>query len=504
MSKVDLISPRELSRFFWLEGDLSYKLDGLQTLMNDTVLASFLINKKTCVLSSRQIGNSFWVLCFALGYLLRNPKTICRVIAPTKDKCDEIVEDNFNVIIDDIPAGLISRSTTKNRYNLYNKSSLRIGALERQYVDKNRGGNASLIIYEECGFVSPDDFNYGVNSVIGPQLLRSKGNEIFVSSPSEQPDHPLHVDVAPMCEQMGTLFQYTVFDSTTISDEAILEAGTRSRSKLTKDFVYEVRSLVRREQEKIDAATIYDIAERYPSVVLSDDFKREYLADIIRPKSLMIVPIFHQKSAVVKQPLPAAFRKIVAVDWGGVRDKTVSLMMVYNYNADEDWIIDEKVFDANTPTNEIMQELKQWEEDHKIFARWADVNGQLQIDLYDRYEYMVQVPPKTDWKSAVNTMSAKFALDKIKIYPNCTFTIQSIKTGIFNKTRTDFERNSKLGHMDALAALMYGIRVQDRSNPYEGNNYTPPDQIFVPPSSMVSKNQERANKISGRRFGRFK
>jgi hypothetical protein len=32
--------------------------------------------------------------------------------------------------------------------------------------------------------------------------------------------------------------------------------------------------------------------------------------------------------------------------------------------------------------------------------------------------------------------------------------------------RTDFERTSALGHCDAIAAIMYGLRTQDKSNPY--------------------------------------
>lgn len=501
---LDLITPEDLSKFFWNEGDLSYKLDNLQTHINDTVLSAYQKHKKTAVLSSRQIGKSFWVLCFAIGYLIRNPRTICRVIAPTKDKTDEIVEDNFNVIVSDIPDGMIVRSTTKHRYNFFNGSSLRMGALERQYVDKNRGGNASLIIYEECGFVSPDDFSYGVNSVIGPQLLRSKGNEIFVSSPSEVPDHPLHTIIAPECEANGALFDYTVFDSDSISNDAILEAARRAQASLTEDFVIEVRSRVAEKKEKVDAALICDMAKKHKGVHISDDFKREYLAAVIRPLNLMVIPVFHEKTAIVEAKLPEVCRKTVVIDWGGVRDKTAALLMLYNFNKDEDWVIDELIFPANTPTSQIHEGLMRWEQEHVIFARWADVPGQLQVDLYERYNYMVQVPPKNNWIAGVNVMSGKFALDKIKIYPNCEFLIRSVKNGIFNKKRTDFDRTDQLGHMDALAALMYGIRVQDRSNPYTGAIYTPPELIFIPPEQTQTPQQMTAEQITGKRFGKWK
>ena len=242
--KTGKIDVEEIVNFLWLEGDLEYKLDNLQIEIRDTIYANFSRAKKIAILSSRQIGKSFDVMCIALEFLIRNPGKICRVIAPTKDKCEEIVEDNLNVILQDIPEGLIARSSTKNRWNLWNRSSLRIGALERQFVDKNRGGNASLIIYEECGFVSGDDFIYGVNSVIGPQLLRSKGHEIFVSSPSQQPDHPLHNVIAPACEASGTLFRYMVFESPSISDAAIVEAADRAGTIFDENFAGEVRAKV--------------------------------------------------------------------------------------------------------------------------------------------------------------------------------------------------------------------------------------------------------------------
>jgi len=503
-SDTELISEETIRKFLWLEGDLEYKLDPLQIHIHNTVVENYNMAKKICVLSSRQIGKSYWVMVFALAFLIRNPGKICRVIAPTREKCEEIVEDNLNIILMDVPHGLIARSTTKNRWNLFNRSSLRMGALERQYVDKNRGGNASLIIYEECGFVSGDDFNYGVKSVIGPQLLRSKGHEMFISSPSEQPDHPLHTEIMPACETIGTLFQYNVFQSPTITDSAIVEAANRSNTIVEIDFVRRAR------KHKDDVDKILEIAKEM-GIHVSDDFKREYLALIIRPRSLMVVPVFHEKETVVAFEPASFWKKQIIIDWGGVRDKTACYVMAYNYTADLDMFIDELVYDPNTTTDEIISDLRKWDDMYPDTrdTRWADVPGQLFIDLNDsnKYNYPLNLPPKSDWLGGVNVMAARFATKKIRIHPRCKFLIASIKAGMLNKTRTDFERSEFLGHCDALAAAMYGIRCQNRDNPLESDADLPPhEQVFVRPQENSKSLESLGGKSfgqTGRKFGSF-
>lgn len=499
MEKTGKIEVKEILKFLWMEGDLEYKLDDLQKFIRTTVNKNFNFSKKICILSSRQIGKSYWVMTMALEYLIRNPKNICRVIAPTREKCEEIVEDNLNVILNDIPEHMIAKSTSKNRWNLWNGSSLRLGALERQYVDKNRGGNASLIIYEECGFVSADDFNYGVNSVIAPQLLRSKGHEIFVSSPSEQPDHPLHTSIAPICEILGTLFRYQVFQSPSISDSAIIEAAERSGTIITSDFVSEVRAKAK-EDANLLPEDVHQIAKKH-KIKISDDFKREYMAEVIRPTNLMVIPTFHERQAVHEFDPPHACNWSVVIDWGGVRDKTVALLMTYEYKSDTDIFYDEMVFDCNTPTDEIVKALKAWDDQKIISAKWADVPGQLQIDLNEKWEYSVQIPQKTNWLGAVNTMAAKFSMNKVKIHPRCKFLIASIRGGLFNKTRTDFERSQALGHMDALAACMYGIRCQNKENPYKGDTHAPRSDRFVHPD--LRKDDTSLENMSGKGFGKY-
>ncbi len=370
--------------------------------------------------------------------------------------------------MEDAPKGLILRRRSEMRWEVHHGngvvSSLRLGALEREHVDKNRGGNASLVIYEECGFVHGDDFIYGVDSVIGPQLLRSKGVELFVSTPSEDPEHPLHTKVKPKCEALGTFFAYTVYDSPSITPEMIEEAIERCGG--------------------ID----------------TDAFQREYLARIIRPSSFIVIPSFNERRHVVAYPPPTACNWTVTIDWGGVKDLTVALMHGYDFIGGKDIIWDEKVFAANTSTDVIAMELKEWETTwgFKVQARYADVFSQTGIDLHS-LGYNTQVPLKGTWLSTVNGMAVKFSMDRVLVHPRCAFLRRSLTGGMFNKHRTDYERSSELGHCDALAALGYAFNVQLRTNPYTMEAEMP-ENVFVV-TKPKDEDKEFAEALNPKQWG---
>lgn len=455
----------------WYMGDLRWKLDALQNSINDTVNSTQA--KKIAILSSRQIGKSYWAVGHALSFAARNPGKIVRIVAPTLKQCQDIVQDNLAPICVDAPKEFITARKSDYRWELWNGSSLRLGALERAYVDGNRGGNASLVIYEECGFVKGDDFSYGVNSVLGPQLLRSNGREIYVSSPSEDPDHPLHTLVMPECTGLGTFFCYTVFDSPSIKPEQIIEAMRRSGCKVPQELEYAITN-------KLVTTATFDFWVMKTGAVITEAFQREYMARIIRPVTLMVIPDYDERRHVAVFDLPVRTHLEVTIDWGGVRDMTVALLHTYDYMSNMDLVWEEKVWPANTATSTIVQELKQWDKDYYLTMRWADVPGQVQVDLNETYNYTISIPQKSDWMASVNQCAVKFATDRIKIHPRCEFLRKTCRAAMFNKQRTDFERTADLGHCDGIAALMYAIRSQNRSNPY-GAQQANLDNYFVRP-----------------------
>ncbi len=451
-----------LIAFLWREGDLSWKLDTLQAAIRNTIHEKRARN--ALILSSRQIGKSYLSCVMAIEWCLRqSERKIARIVAPTLKQCADIVADNIGPICADAPAYLIERVKSEYRWRI-GKSELRLGALERAHVDGNRGGNASLIIYEECGFVKGDDFSYGVKSVLGPQLLRTGGIELYISSPSEDPEHPLHTVVLPRCVDLGTAFRFTVHDSPSITPDLIRQAVERCGGEDT------------------------------------DEWKREYLAQIIRPSTLVVIPSYDEGPgghvSAFNEPIECMWQ--VTVDWGGVRDKTVALLHTHAFGDATDLVMDERVWPANTPTSDIIRGLRELAGTRTIHRWAADVPGQLQVDLQSAYGLEVTIPQKSDWQASVNAMSVRFATRKILIHPRCLFLRQSCRAGLFNKNRTDFERTIELGHMDALAALMYSVRTQDRQNPYSTRD-VPRDRYFAAP--RVAEDQQLAEAMAPKSFG---
>ena len=449
----------------WDRGLLSYKLDSLQSRILDDVNSND--TNKILILSSRQIGKSYWSCVYALMFLIKNPNKIARIIAPTLEQAYDIVEDNLSKIIEDCPQGLIKRKKTTLRWDFSNGSSLRLGGLKRAHVDSSRGGNASLVIYEECGFVSSDDFMYGINSVLGPQLLRSAGKEIFVSTPSDNPDHALHTHVLPECEINNSLYRYTVFDSPSINEHQIEEAVRRSGGKTTEAF------------------------------------RREYLAEIIRSDTFMVVP-FSLEDHVKKISIPHHAKWSITVDWGGVRDKTVALLHTYDFKNNKVLVYGEKVWNSNTPTTVIVNGINELKGNYKIEHIYADCSGQIAIDLLNNHDMPIVKPSKNDWLASVNNMAAQFHTKNIVIHPDCIFLIKSCYSGMFNKTRTDFLRTEELGHCDALACLMYAVRSQDKSMPYTDTyQHHINDEKFIMPSEQKDDNIIKYNSSFAKRRKSF-
>lgn len=489
---VSRITEAHVKAELWRRGNLSFKLDSLQRHIRDTCQG----RRKVCILSSRQIGKSYSSCAIALEFLIKNPGKIARIIAPTLKQCSDIVQDNLIPITLDAPPGMIERVKSEYRWHLANGSSLRLGALDRAHVDGNRGGNASLVIYEECGFVSAEDFSYGVDSVLGPQLLRSAGVEMFVSSPSEDPEHPLHIRILPQAERDGAAFVFTVFDSPSISPHMIIEAMERSGCQLTPRFAQLVRDRVVTGGDALALAI-------ETGTVFSEAFQREYLAMIIRPSTLMIVPTYDEHRHVAAYHLPLSEPLQVTIDWGGTRDMTVALLHTYDHQTDRLLVWDERHWPANTPTSVIVRELLSWESDAGgTVQRTADVPGQVQVDLIE-LGYEIQQPSKADWLGNVQALATLFARDRVLIHPRCELLRRTCKAGIFNKNRTDFERIPGLGHCDAVAALMYANRAQRREFAAVRRDYGT-ENFFTPPSQEKSQPEVARWGAGPKLFGRFR
>jgi len=456
MSELD-----ELLTQRWLEADITYKLHSGQIILwNQCIKLKRLGIQEIYLDIARQFGKSYFSCVYAIAYCIKYPGSIVRIAAPSLKQAMDIVQDNLDVIRSDAPKGLIKPSKTGYRWQIGN-SSLRLGVLERAHVDSLRGGNAKLIILEEGGFVNSDDYLYSMQSVIAPQLLRSKGQLIHISTKSEDPEHYLHTVVEPKTRLSNSYFMYTVYDNPQL------------------------------DSQQIEAAKAMVGGEN------SIAWRREYLCEIVREGGRVCLPNFAYEKHVISDSHVEHANWITSIDFGGVKDKTVALFGYYDFPNATIVVYDECKFDANTDTEKIMRGVYDKEGLYPITRRKCDAAGQILIDLKHKHGYDAQLPNKDSLDAGLNTIRLLLDQGKLLIHSNCKFLIKTMFGAMFNKQKTDYERSDELGHADALAALVYLVRSVDKTtNPWPSYRMNK-EHYWIPPEK---KNTNNISNITGKSF----
>jgi hypothetical protein len=147
---------------------------------------------------------------------------------------------------------------------------------------------------------------------------------------------------------------------------------------------------------------------------------------------------------------------------------------VFDFERGVTCVVKESAHKAQTGTAVIVKGFKELElsdmtcgcpEKHEG-RRYIDAPGQTHTDFRVEHNYLCSLPEKTDFETGINSIRLGLQNGKIEIDPSCVLLIQTLKTGMLTPKRTDFMRTDSLGHMDAAAALIYGYRHRDQSNPF--------------------------------------
>lgn len=465
------VTTDDLVAYAWRRGYLEYKLWEQQLPIYRAIRSLPAHADPVVILCARQFGKSVLGDLLAVEDCLRNPGVAVMIVGPTIDQTTAIVQQSMQIIQQDAPEGLVKRAKSESQWYI-GESELIIGGFDVRMASRKRGRRLFRIYIEEIVDSKSDDYETAIREDLGPMLTHSKdASMIYLTTLPKVPDHAFITKTIPSSKLNNSFYSYTIDDNKALNQEQYAAAVKRCGGRET-------------------------IA-----------FRREYLNEIVRDPAIVVVPTFDKVRHVVNFPVPLETKWHVVIDWGGVRDKTAAFLMTYDFFSDLDLVCDEKVFQPNTPTSDIVASLMTWERDIKVERRLADAQGQILVDLNQSYGYAVSMPEKTDWQASVNQMVARFALDKVRVHPRCTFATLSLESGTLNKNKNDFERSEALGHCDGLAALMYGLRCMDRTNPWQ---QLPPsrDHTFYIPKPP--ENVDVADAIVGKsfstakRFGSFK
>ncbi len=399
--------------------------------------------KEFLIFCSRQFGKSFFILVVALMHcskLFGRRRPLVRIFCETVKQIEDIVNDNMEVLLPLAPPGWIKRTKSDNRWKV-GLGEIRLCPIAAAHVQGKRGGNATLVLLEEGCVTKSDQYKKAIGGVINPQLLRSRGLLGHVTTPAEDLAHYIHTEVLPKCERSGAVARNTVYDNPQLTDGQICEAFERCT----------------------------DVEE----------WDREYLVIITRSSTKSAIPEFVMD--IVKAfDLPLFHKTWEAGDWGGVRDKTVLLLMAYDFERAKILVYDELAFDKHTPTSEIVAAGKAMEEHWKLkkVPRWVDCDGQLRVDLMRDHKFPVALPQKDKFEASINLV--RTAVPTLEIHPRCKFLIQTLQHARLNNKRTDFERTEALGHADGLMALCYGIRHVNKANPFPPYGGKDPHTHYIP------------------------
>lgn len=419
----------DVRSYFWRRGNLSWQLWPQQEPIYNGIRTLAKRVETVVILCARQFGKSHLGVILAIEDCLRHPNKCVLIMGPTMKQAREIVTPRIRDITRSAPPGLIKPSKSEGKWYI-GDSELVIGGFDLN-SSSQRGKSVQTIYVEEIVDSNPDDYQESMRSDLGPALTHSDGGKmIFLTTPPKIPDHPFITDTMAQAELNDALYIFTIKDNHQLSPDQVAACIRRCGGEQTTDY------------------------------------RREYLCEIIRDASIVVVPDYDDIRHVSRFEIPLHYKPHVTIDFGGVRDKTVALLHWYNFLDAKTEIWDERVFPPNTATATMVKSILEMERQVPIESvRFADAPGQLQVDLIAG-GYQVAMPPKDDWQAGVNRMAVAFSTDGIRIHERCRFLRQSLKSGTFNKHRTDFGRTDTLGHCDALAALMYGIRAQDVTNPY--------------------------------------
>jgi hypothetical protein len=427
----------------WRRGVLTWKLHSSQMTVYNRLRALPKATREAVVLISRRWGKSFLGVVMALEDCLKNPGIQVFIVGPDLKQTRRIVTPIINKIIADAPRDLIKQTKSELTWTV-GESTLVIGAFDTA-LESMRGMEAYSIYLEESGLANMDEYEYILFSVLRPTLMHSRGRINHLTTPPKEENHPFVTMTMPLAELHDALMTYTIEDNPLLSKEEIDS---------------EIEALGGRGSPHV---------------------RRELFCEIVRDTERLIVPEFdplkHVKEVIT---VPNYSYFISSVDFGGAKDNHAHLLCYFDFLRNKVVVLDEVFQEPNTNTEEVIKACQEMEARHRVSfeskyrmlqARVVDAPGQVHVDL-KRMDFPCILPAKgkDSVEDGVQALRVAFLRGVIEIHPRCKHLIQTLKYGMWDKNRKDFQRTPALGHCDMLASLSYNFRhINRRSNPFPPN-----------------------------------
>lgn len=404
-------------------------------------------------------------------------KVVLRAGGVTKGSIKQIYDNVQEHIFEYCPELKPKYSHTEDCY-IYERTGSRIylfGMSDSSEAEKARGTECDFILADEYGFWKFEP-RYTLNSVLSPLLQHSKHGKIVITS--TMPKDLTH-DFLLQCAEARIGKYYFHWDI-----NQSVECG---------------------EVCELDHARIIQNC----GGIDSEDYKREYLLqEIASSRSLVIPEAQDETKFVVKDYIrPDYLNWYVAIDLG-LKDMSAALFGYHDFRNSVLIIEDEYVCTYMTTEDKV----KEWKAKEKEIGcenprRFSDNDAQQIYDMNISHKYPINPVIKRSkqsgiafTESVINGLRIAIKEGRVKVHPRCVNLVTQLKYGMWNDQRTDFERSTAMGHLDALVACAYLVdNIQWSKNPYPDLPKEVKESTHYIDSRVVNKNKNALKLIAGGR-----
>lgn len=426
----------------WKKGLLLYKLDanqrGMYFAYRETTYPKFVFDV------ARRVGKSTVMMLIGIEDCLRRPNSMVKYGAATQEMVKEIILPIKDWICEDAPKELRPHyKPTEYALVFHNGSRMKLVGLDT-HSDRLRGTALDTALIDEAGFVA--ELEYVVQSILVPQMQgRPHARILLGSTPPRSPSHKWSTRYVPEAKTFGAYIHRTI------------EHNPRLSPTEREFFIAEAGG----------ADAVENRRENYAEHVVDED--------------ISIIPEFYkrEKDIVVELERPKYFDAYVSLD-PGFTDLSVALFAYYDFEHDK-LVIEDEICMAKTNTQLLANTILRKEHDlwHGVtrkdgkkqpYMRVSDTNPRLISDMQIEHQLEFVPTAKDNKSAAIQAVRVGVIRKYIQVNPRCTTLIAHMKHGVWNQSRTDFDRSGDYGHFDAIDALIYLVRnVHKASNPFPSN-----------------------------------
>jgi hypothetical protein len=466
------LSSASLLHEAWRTGHLRWKLDPHQQLVYDKIkmweadppdsaAIGALFDSVYVVDIGRRWGKTAMCLIILYEWAIRTSGLVLTYATAEKQQIKSIVIPLHRKLSNDAPEDVrpeYKGSSEGMEQGLYfpNSSMIKLVGVDKD-PDRLRGQGSDGGVFSEAGHMK--DLEESVSGIFLPQFQRRPWARLILESTAPtQPDHDFDRVFVPDAELRGAYVFGTIEDNLAITPEDrakyIREAGGRNSPRCLREY--------------------YGIRVRDPERVL--------------------VPEFNEDKHVVPNPgSPDYAHCYVGVD-PGTRDKIGVVWAFWDFERAK-LVVQRSYAERNVTTTPVADLLKRTERElwynygpqndngsvnlkstrywngrqlvPNPYLRVSDTDLRLIGDLVHEHGIAIAPTPKDDAEAQLYALRNAFLANKIEVVADSGPLAVQLKRGMWNDTRTDWDRSDELGHLDCVAALIYLWRNVVRTlNPF--------------------------------------